>query len=281
MDTIYYFFRTILPFEWTNYEFMINAFLGILIITPLFGMIGTTIVNNKMSFFSDALGHSALTGIAIGVMLGIDNYMISMLGFALVFALGISAVLEKGNSSSDTVIGVFSAVGLALGIVILSAKGGFAKYSSYLIGDILTVQPDEILMIFIILLIVLLIWIFFYNKLLLVSLNADMASGKNINVTLIKKMFAIIIAVVVTVSIKWIGIMIINSLLVLPAAAARNLTKSVRSSHLCGVLISMFSGICGLMVSFYTGAAASGTIVLIAALIFFLSFIYNGMKARR
>lgn len=131
-----------------------------------------------MSFFSDALGHSALTGIAIGVLMGVDNYLISMLGFALLFALGISAVLESGNSSADTIIGVFSATGLALGVVLLSASGGFAKYSSYLIGDILTVQPQELLLLLLILIAVVLVWIFGYNRLLLTSLNEDLAAGK-------------------------------------------------------------------------------------------------------
>lgn len=281
MEVIYAFFREILPFSWTNYTFMINAFLAVVLITPLFGLVGTEIVNNKMSFFSDALGHSALTGIAIGVMLGIENYLLSMLGFSLLFALLISAILDKGTASADTVISVFSSVGLALGIVILSAKGGFSRYSAYLIGDILTVAPNEILMILCLLVLVTLIWIFFYNKLLLVTLNPDMASGKNINVSLVRKIFVVVIALIVTVSIKWIGIMIINSLLILPAAAARNMFRNSRSTHFAAIGISMFSGICGLLLSFYIGTAASGVIVLVAAIFYFATFIYNQIASRR
>ena len=137
MDGIYSFLNLLLPFEWAEFDFMKNALLAVLMITPLFGLTGTMIVNNKMSFFSDALGHSALTGIAIGVMMGIDNYLISMLGFALLFAVAISGVMSSQTSSSDTIIGVFSATGVALGVVLLSANGGFSKYSNYLIGDIL------------------------------------------------------------------------------------------------------------------------------------------------
>ena len=143
---------------------MKNAFLAVLLITPLFGLVGTMVVNNKMSFFSDALGHSALTGIAIGVLLGVDNYLLSMLGFALLFALCISAVMSSGTSSADTILGVFSSTGLALGVVLLSATGGFAKYSSYLIGDILTVQPSEIGLLAIVLAAVLLVWVVFFNR---------------------------------------------------------------------------------------------------------------------
>ena len=143
MDGIYSFLNLLLPFEWAEFDFMKNALLAVLMITPLFGLTGTMIVNNKMSFFSDALGHSALTGIAIGVMMGIDNYLISMLGFALLFAVAISGVMSSQTSSSDTIIGVFSATGVALGVVLLSANGGFSKYSNYLIGHILAVSPDE------------------------------------------------------------------------------------------------------------------------------------------
>lgn len=278
MNALYTLIDTILPFDWTEFTYMKNALIAILIITPLFGLVGTMIVNNKMSFFSDALGHSALTGIAIGVLLGTDNYLLSMMGFALVFALCISAVMGSGVSSSDTIISVFSSVGLALGVVILSATGGFAKYSAYLIGDILTVQPEEITLLAVLLLAVILLWIFFFNKFMLSSVNADLAASKNIHVSLLQNMFVIIIAVLVTATIKWVGILIINSLLVLPAAAARNLARSMRSYHFWAVGISLFSGTSGLIFSYYAGTAAGGTIVLVAAVIFFISF-FIGKRA--
>ena len=280
MEVLYSLLDTLLPFEWTEFSYMKNALLAILLITPLFGLVGTMIVNNKMSFFSDALGHSALTGIAIGVMMGIDNYLISMMGFALLFALCISAVMSSGTSSADTIIGVFSSTDMALGIVLLSASGGFAKYSGYLIGDILTVQPEEIGMLAVLLVLVVAVWILFFNKFLLTSINSDLAASKNIRTRLVEKLFVVIVAVIVTVSIKWVGVLIINSLLVLPAAAARNLAKSMRSYHAWAVGISMFSGVSGLIVSYYTGTAAGGTIVLIAAVIFFVSFFANNLRAK-
>ena len=107
MEYIYSFLDMVLPFEWLQYNFMKNAFLGSIIISILFGLIGTMVVNNKMAFFSDALGHSALTGIALGVIFGIVNPVYSMLIFAVFFALGIYYVNSKRISSTDTVIGVF------------------------------------------------------------------------------------------------------------------------------------------------------------------------------
>ena len=249
MQVIYHFLNQLLPFEWAQFDFMKNALLAVLIITPLFGLTGTMIVNNRMSFFSDALGHSALTGIAIGVLLGIDNYMFSMIGFALLFALAISAVIESGTTSADTVIGVFSSAGMALGIVLLSANGGFSKYSNYLIGDILSVRPNELLLLLCIFVVVLAVWVLCFNRLMIASLNADLAASKQVNARLYKNLFVILIALIVAVSIKWVGILIINSLLVLPAAAARNLARSMRSYHGLSVLISLFSGVSGLILS--------------------------------
>ena len=274
MDFIYNLID-MLPFEWVQYNFMKNALIGIILISPLLGLLGTMVVNNKMSFFSDALGHSALTGIAIGVLIGIDNYIVSMMGFAIVFALLISFVMESEVSSSDTIIGVFSSIGISIGIVLLSFSGGFSKYSSYLIGDILSIKRSEISLLFIVLILVIAIWVIAFNKLLLSSINSDLASSKQCNVKFFKNLFMILIAIVVTVSIKWVGVLMINSLLILPAAASRNIAKNMKEYHIFSVLFSLISGICGLFISFYLGLAAAGTIVIISAFLFFITFFMN------
>lgn len=275
MEIIYSAMEQILPFSWIEFTFMKNAFLAIILIAPLFGLVGTMIVNNKMSFFSDALGHCALTGIAIGVMLGVGNYAVSMMGFALLFALGISSIIDSRVSSSDTIIGVFSSAGIALGIVILSLRGGFSRYSGYLIGDILSVTKNEIILLAFVLLITVLIWFLSFNKLMLSSLNTDMAKSKQINVKFYKNIFMILIALIVTISLKWVGMLIINSLLVLPAASARNIVKNMKSYHVVSVLFSTFSGISGLILSYYMGTSAGATIVLISSVIFFVTFFIN------
>lgn len=275
MEMIYSVMENILPFSWVEYTFMKNALIAIILAAPLFGLVGTMIVNNKMSFFSDAMGHCALTGIAIGVMLGIENYAVSMLAFAILFAIGIASIIESDVSSSDTIIGVFSSAGIAVGIVILSANGGFSKYSGYLVGDILSITKNEIFVLATIFLVVISVWVISFNKLMLASLNADMAKSKRINVKLYKNLFAVLIALIVTVSIKWVGMLIINSLLVLPAAAAKNIVKSMRAYHIVSVLFSLFSGICGLVLSYYIGTSAGATIVLISSIIFFGTFFIN------
>ena len=196
----------LLPFQFAQYTFMKNALLAVIIITPLFALLGTMAVNNKMAFFSDALGHSAFTGIAIGILLGLKNPVLSMVAFGIFLGLAISRVKSFKTASTDTIISVFSSVSVALGIVILSKNGGFSKYSSYLIGDILIVTPSEILYMALVLTASYIIWFIIYNRLLIVSINSSLASSRGINCALMENIFVVMLAVSVMLSVKWIGI---------------------------------------------------------------------------
>ncbi len=272
MDVIYTVLEFLLPFEFIDYTFMKNALLAILLITPIFAILGTMIVNNKMAFFSDALGHSALTGIAIGMLLGISNINISMILFAVIFALLLNFIKNKTTYGADTIISVFSSIAIALGLAILAQTGNFNKYSSYLVGDILSITPAEILYLFITFIAIMLFWYFMFNKLNVISINKTLAKSRGINTKLIDNIFVILIAVIVMISIRWIGILLINSLLILPAAASRNVAKNMRSYHLLSVIFSMFSGIVGLILSYYWNIPTGPMIVIISGIIYFLTF---------
>ena len=273
MDAIYAILEFLLPFEFIDYTFMKNALLAILLITPIFAILGTMIVNNKMAFFSDALGHSALTGIAIGMLLGISNINISMIIFAVVFALLLNFIKNKTTYGADTIISVFSSIAIALGLAILAQTGSFNKYSSYLVGDILSITPSEILYLFITFIAVILFWYFMFNKLNVISINKTLAKSRGINTKLIDNIFVILIAIIVMISIRWIGILLINSLLILPAAASRNVAKSMRSYHLLSVIFSVFSGITGLILSYYWNIPTGPMIVIISGIIYFVTFV--------
>lgn len=271
MTLVYEWMETLFPYDFMSYDFMKNALLAILIMTPLFGILGTMIVNNRMAFFSDALGHSALTGIAIGILLGIADTNISMLLFAFVFALVLNYIKRKRTVSTDTIISVFSSLSSAIGLVVLSKGGNFSKYSGILVGDVLSITPKEILWLLIVFVITIVFWCFYYNQLNAISMNETLARSKGIPVKLIDNLFVLLIACIVMLSIKWVGILIINALLILPAASSRNLSANSREYHLFSVLISIFSGIVGLIVSYYNSTAAGPTIVIIASIIFFFT----------
>lgn len=262
-------------FSFLQYDFMKYAFLAVLVITPLFGLMGTMIVNRKMAFFSDALGHSALTGIAVGVVLGVENTNISMVVFAIVFALLLNQLSSRIAASTDTVISVFSSCSVAAGLAILSQGGNFSKYSSILVGDILSITPTEIVFLIIIFIITLLFWVFGFNRLLAVSIHRTLAKSRNIPVKLMENLFAVLAALIVMVSIKWIGILIINALLILPAAASRNISENMREYHFFSILFSVFSGVVGLFISYYVNVATGPAIVIIASIIYFTTYFWG------
>ena len=259
---------------WWDYGFMRNAFVAVLIITPLFGLLGTMIVNNKMAFFSDALGHSALTGIAIGVVFGVSDSL-SMLLFAVAFALLLNKIGKKGTSSTDTIISVFSSCSIAIGLAILSKGGNFSKYSSLLVGDILSITTREIVSLLVIFAVTFLFWFAAFNRLNAVSLNRTLAKSRRIHVSLIENLFAVFIALIVTLSIKWVGILIINALLILPAASSRNISENMREYHVFSILFSVFSGLLGLIISYFTNVATGPMIVIIASVIYFATYFYG------
>lgn len=280
MNTLYNILEKILPFTWIEYNFMKNALLAVIIITPLFGILGTMIVNNRMAFFSDALGHSALTGIAVGAVFGIADTDISMIIYAVIFALLLNHIKRKKTLSTDTLISVFSSFSMAIGLVILSQGGNFSKYSNLLLGDILSINAREIGLLCIIFILTLIYWFTCFNRLHSVSLNTSLAKSKNIRSNLLEDSFCILMAIIVMLSIKWVGILIINALLTLPAAASRNIASNMREYHLFSVLISIFSGITGLILSFYLGTATGPTVVIIAALLFFITLLLGTVKNR-
>ena len=271
MDLIYDGMDMLLPFAWVEYTFMKNALLAILLMTPLFGLLSTMVVSSRMAFFSDSLGHGAFTGIAIGALVGMASPLTSLILFSIVFALLITYIKHRTAASADTVIGVFSSTAIAVGLMIMSRGGGFSKFSPLLIGDILSITPADLAGLAAVNVFVFIGWVLLFNRLLLLSVNPSLARSRGISIFAVESLFAVLLAVVVAVSIQWVGILIINALLVLPGAAARNIARSVKEYHLISVLIALFAGLIGLFSAYYLGIAAGAAIVAAAAFIFFVS----------
>ena len=270
-DTLYNAIDLILPFQWLSHTFMKNAFIAIIIITPLFGLLSTMVVSNKMSFFADSLGHVAFTGIAVGILLGGIDPMWGATLFSICFAIAITIIKNKGTSSTDTIIGVFSSSSIALGLVLMSFSSSLSKFSSYLVGDLLSISQNQIILLIFVFIAIIVLWSLIFNKLLVTSLNTSLANSRGMNTLLIEIIFTCTIAVIVTITIRWVGLLIINSLLVLPAAASRNISRNIRQYHLFSILIAIFSGIVGLIISYYLNTVTGATIVLVASVIFFIT----------
>lgn len=278
--SIWYWVCEAIPLEMLRWDFMKNALLALLLMAPLFGLLSTMIVTGRMSFFSDALGHSAFTGIALGCIFGMTMPIYAAVVFSVLFALLFSFVRSRSNQAADTLIGVFSSSAVALGIFVATLGGGsFTKYNKYLIGDILSVTPAEIGLLALVLLIVLIFWVLSVNRLTLTAIHPQLASSRGIPVGLSQTLFTVAIAVAVTLTISSVGLLILNSLLVLPGAAARNVAKNLRQYHGFSVLFALLAGLGGLAVSYYSGCSAGAAISLLLALIFAATFPLRKMRA--
>ena len=278
--SFWYAFCDLLPIEMLQWGFMKNALLALLLMAPLFGLMSTMIVTGRMSFFSDALGHSAFTGIAIGSIVGLAAPLWAAVLFSIAFSLLFSWVRSHSNQAADTIIGVFSSSAVALGIFVATLGGGsFTKYNKYLIGDILSITPGELGMLTLTLLAVLLFWVLFSNRLCLTAIHPQLASSRGIPVGLSQTLFTTAIAVVVTLSISSVGLLILNSLLVLPAAASRNISRNLKQYHGFSVLFALAAGIGGLTISYYLGCSAGAAISLILAGIFAVTFCFRKGRA--
>ena len=210
---------------------------------------------------------------AIGCICGIAAPIWMAVGFSIFFALLFSYVRSRSNQAADTLIGVFSSTAVALGIFIATLGGGsFTKYNKYLIGDILSVTGTEIGMLALVLLGVVVFWVVYSNRMALTAIHPELASSRGISVGMSQTMFTVAIAVVVTLAISSVGLLILNSLLVLPAAAARNVSKNIRQYHFFAVLFALGAGLTGLTVSYYWGCSTGAAISLTLALIFAVTF---------
>ncbi|MBO4925956.1 MAG: metal ABC transporter permease [Clostridia bacterium] len=265
MSAIYSVMDAILPFECFQLERMKSALLAILLLTPLLALLGTMAVNRRMAFFSDALGHSALAGVGLGMLLGVQNELISMIVFGILWALAISHINRTGGESADTIISVFSSTGIAVGLLILSGNGTFAKYSYLLAGDVLAVKPGNLLGLLLALPLGVGAWVALYNKLLLTAVNPALAQSRGINTKWVEYAFVALVAVAVMLSIRWVGVLLINALLILPAAAARNISRTARQHAAFSVLIGLFSGVAGLVAAYHLGTGVGAAVVLCAA----------------
>lgn len=269
-----------LPFPMFHWDFMKNALLAILLMAPLFGLSSTMVVTGRMSFFSDALGHAAFTGIAIGCICGFAAPTWMAVIFSIMFALLFSFVRNRSNHAADTLIGVFSSGAVALGIFIATLGGGsFTKYNQYLIGDVLSVTPAEIGLLGLTLIGVIVFTVVCANRLTLTAIHPQLASSRGVNTNLVQTLFTVMIAVIVTLSISWVGLLILNSLIVLPGAAARNIARNLRQYHAFSVLFALLAGVSGLCVSYYCGSSSGAAISLVLVLIFSVSFCFRKVRS--
>ena len=273
LSFIYELVPRLLPFECFQARFMQQALVGLLLLAPVAAVMGVQVVNLRMAFFSDAISHSAFTGVALGLILSVDPHL-TMPVFAVLVGVAIMAVHRKSALSTDTVIGVFFSAAVAFGLAVVSRDRQVARdLQRFLYGDILTIGDGDILLFAGLLVGVMAFEVFGYNRMLYIGLSPTLAAAHQVRVRPYQYAFAGLLSLVVIFAVWAVGVLLVTALLIVPAAAARNLARSAGGMFWWALLVSLTSAAVGLVISAQDWArtATGATVVLVACVWFALS----------
>lgn len=283
LDALYDLIPQVLPFECMKARFMQHALVGLLLLAPMAAAMGVQVVNFRMAFFSDAISHSAFAGVALGLLAAVDPHW-TMPAFALLVGLGIMALQRRSALSADTVIGVcFSAV-IAFGLAVVSRDRSVARdMQRFLYGDILTIGDAEILWLSILFVALMLFQFWGYNRMLYIGLNPALAQAHRVRVAVYQYVFAALLSLVVIFAVWAVGVLLVTAMLIVPAAAARNFSRSAGRMFWWAVSIGVTSVLVGLLVSAQDWArtATGATIILVAFIWFVLSVFVALLRGER
>jgi zinc transport system permease protein len=224
-----------------------------------------------MSYFSESISHSALLGVSLGIASGLGIHF----GLVLVgtlFALLIVVLQERKFLSNDAILGIFSHIALSLGIVVLALVGGAnMDYFSLLFGDILSITNRDIVWVYSVLIVIVALLSIFWQRLLLLTLNEDLAKAEGVKHTFYQLLFMLMIALAVSVSVQIVGVLLITSLLIIPPAIAKVFARTPSQMVFKSILVSILAVIIGLSGSMYYDLATGPAIVIALGILFVLS----------
>jgi len=279
------FFHQTLPYPF-RFDFVNNALMAAVVIGPLLGVLGTMVVVKRMAFFSQAIGNAALTGVSIGVLLG-ESYTapyVSMFAFCLLFGIALKYTQYRTSLSNDVLIGVFLSISLAVGASLLlyvSAVINTHVLENILFGSILTVNDTDLNVLAAVAAICVLAGLPTYNQMLLASLNPSLADARGVPVRMLDYLFVILITLVTVACVKIVGAILVEALLLIPAAAARNISRSIRGFVLWSVVISTLSCFAGILIpmQYNLPLPSGGAIILVAASIFVVTTVIRNLAS--
>ena len=258
------------------YGFAVNALLAGLIAGPVLGGLGTLVVVKRHAFFSEAVGHAALTGVAIGILLG-EPYAGpygSLFGYCLIFGIALNYLRNRTGLSADTLIGVFLSMSLALGasiLLVLAGRINIHILENVLFGSILTVSGTDIVILAAVGLLVVTLTVFFFNRFMVASFNPTLAAVRGVPVKALDYLFVMLVTVVTVASVKIIGAILVGALLVIPAAAARTVSGSLKGFMALSVLFALVATIAGILIPMELDLPIpSGAAIILSAGILFL-----------
>jgi zinc transport system permease protein len=268
-----------------EYPFLVRGFFCVLLLAPLLGGLSHLVVARRMAFFSAALGQAAITGVCVGLLIGepLNSPYGGMFGFCLLSALAMVYAKRRSKLPPDTLIGVFLALTLGLGLCLLVAvtrQFNVHQVEAVLFGSLLTVTDTDLVLRIVAGIGVAILLLRHYNDLLLDSLSPQLASARGINSAYLEYGFALVLTIAILVSLKMIGALLVEALVVVPAAAARNIALGTRSYLAWSIVVALVAGLGGLLISTRLLVPTGGAVVLAVSLIFFVTLAIGSVRRR-
>jgi zinc transport system permease protein len=252
-------------------DFLLYALLAGIGVAFIAGPLGCFIVWRRMAYFGDTLAHSALLGVSLGVMLDID-LNITITAIPLLLALGLVFLERRGVLSLDTLLGILSHSALALGLIVIALLPNVrVDLMALLFGDLLAVSKEDLLLIYSVGGVVLLLLFLFWNQLLNITIDPELAAVEGTNVTLVSTALMLMTALVIALAMKVVGVLLITALLIIPAATARRISSSPEQMAISASIIAMITILIGLTLSWFGDTPAGPSVVISASLLFLLS----------
>jgi zinc transport system permease protein len=263
--------------ELLSYPFVQRAFIAGIILAAILSLLGIFVVLRKMAFFADGIAHASLAGIAIGILFS-WNPLITALIFSVLFSVALYWLEHKQKLASDTAIGILFTSGMALGAVLISLKPGYQpELISFLFGNILAINPSELVVIGLVGILSITFCLYFLKSLTLLSLDQDTAYVAGVRTNFLQLALNINLALAVVLGIKILGIILVSALLIIPIATSKLIAKSFSSLIIFSLILSQISVIAGIAISFYADIPTGPAIVLTATAIFVIAMIFKNL----
>ena len=254
-------------------DFILKAIIAGILVVLVSGPLGCVVVWRRMAYFGDTLAHSALLGTALGIMFDVDP-VISVIFLGVVFSVMLVVMQRNPQLSNDSLLGIIAHGALAFGLVLLAVmqnRGLRVDLMSYLFGDILAVTNSELLWMAVLVLLVMVSLAYLWKSLLSIAVHEELARSEGIAVDRVRLSFMILMALVVAVAMKVVGILLITALLIIPAASARRFSTSPQAMAFISIVFGMIAVVSGLFASMQWDSPAGPSIVVAAVVLFFVS----------
>ena len=250
--------------------FIIRGILAGIAVALISGLVGCFVVWRRMSYYGESIAHSSLLGVGLGILMGI-GINLGVIFTCLLFGIIFLWLQQSKVLSSDTLLGVLAHLALSVGVIVISMNRVKIDIHSFLFGDILTVTQNDLWGMYLAVLVVVIIICLNWSSLLLVTIDEDLAKAEGVNPLFINLLLTSILTIVVAVSIQIIGLLLITSMLIIPAAASRRLVNSPETMAVVATVIGILSVIIGIFLSVEIDAPSGPSIVVVSASLFFLS----------